>query len=350
MGTKWVQNSRQSWQHQTRGSVPIWDNTRLGRRKTPMDSPRADGVAGAWASPASRPSSPSLKRREYGEGCVLGEYLWNQVDPRADSAGEPVAVAVDGLDAALLVDRADAVPGLDRVGDDVPAIDDREAMADKERGPVGDQLGPAVVQDGSQRLVLLPRRAGAQGQVGEADVPAWAKHPVKVAHEPVLVPLGDADVAGGLQADDGVEPAVGEVECPHVAPHDPYPVRHAPLLDQPPSLAHLLAADVDPGDLAAVAIGDAQRRRPDATARIKHELPRLQACHLTDQVGVRVERLRQRLATRAEVTKMEVVTVEQARLVGDQVEVRADAGRASSSPHQDRQRQPDRRRQLACGT
>jgi hypothetical protein len=58
-----------------------------------------------------------------------------------------VAVAVDGLDAALLVEGADAVPGRDRVGDDVPPIDDREAVANEERGPVGDQLGPAVVQD-----------------------------------------------------------------------------------------------------------------------------------------------------------------------------------------------------------
>src|SRR6266511_3587994 len=160
MGTK---NSRQFWQHQMRGSVPIWDNTRLGRRKTPMESPSADGVRRCLGarSPVPRSSSPSLKRREDGEGCVLGEYLRNQIDLRADSAGEPVAVAVDRLDAALLVDRADTVPGLDRVGDDVRAIDDREAVADEERRPVGDQLGPAVVQDSPQRVVLLLRRAGA---------------------------------------------------------------------------------------------------------------------------------------------------------------------------------------------
>src|SRR5437764_14849950 len=97
---------------------------------------------------------------------------------------------------------------------------------------------------------------------------------MKVADDPVLVPLGHADVAGGLQAHDGVERPVAEVERPHVTPHDPYQVRHAPLLDQPPTLAHLLAADVDSGDLAAVTLGDAQRRRADATARIKHELPR----------------------------------------------------------------------------
>src|SRR4029453_8886218 len=72
-------------------------------------SPRALGPA----SPAPRSSSPSLQRREDREGCVLGEYLRNQVDLRADSAGQPVAVAVDGLDAALLVDGADAVPGRD---------------------------------------------------------------------------------------------------------------------------------------------------------------------------------------------------------------------------------------------
>jgi hypothetical protein len=47
---------------------------------------------------AARSWSPSLERREDGVGCVLGEYLRNQVDLRADSAGEPVAVTVDGLD------------------------------------------------------------------------------------------------------------------------------------------------------------------------------------------------------------------------------------------------------------
>ena len=113
----------------------------------------------------------SLKRREDGESRVLGEYLRNQVDLRADSAGEPVTVAVGGLDAPLLMNDADAVPGRDRVGDDVAPIGDREAVADEERGPVGDQLGTAVVEDSSQGVILLLRRAAAQGQVGEADVP-----------------------------------------------------------------------------------------------------------------------------------------------------------------------------------
>jgi hypothetical protein len=59
---------------------------------------------------SDRPISlaPSLQRREDGEGRVLGEYLRNRVDLRADSAGQPLAVAVVGLVAALLVDRADA--------------------------------------------------------------------------------------------------------------------------------------------------------------------------------------------------------------------------------------------------
>src|SRR5919198_994383 len=134
---------------------------------------------------------------------------------------------------------------------------------------------------------------------------------MKVADEPVLVELANAYVAGSLQADDGVERPVGEVERPCVAPHDLYPVRHAALLDQPPSLAHLLAADVDTGDLAAVALGDAQRWRPDAAARVKHALSRLEACHLPDQVGVGIERLRQRLAACGEVADMEVIAEEQ---------------------------------------
>src|SRR6266496_1849857 len=114
----------------------------------------------------------SLERREDGIGRVLAEYLRNQVDLGADSAGQPVPVAADGLDATLLIDGANAVPGRDRVGDDVPPLDDREAVAGKECGPVGDQLGPAVVEDSPQRMILRLRRAGTEGQVGEADVAA----------------------------------------------------------------------------------------------------------------------------------------------------------------------------------
>ncbi len=54
MRRKGVQNSRQSWQREMRDSVPIWDTHAWARRKTPMDSPRADGGAGGRASPASR--------------------------------------------------------------------------------------------------------------------------------------------------------------------------------------------------------------------------------------------------------------------------------------------------------
>jgi hypothetical protein len=64
-----------------------------------------------------------------------------------------VAVAVGGLDGALLVYRADAVPGVDRVGDNVAAIDDPKPVADKERRPVGNQVSAAVVRDSPQRMV-----------------------------------------------------------------------------------------------------------------------------------------------------------------------------------------------------
>src|SRR6266540_1892890 len=220
----------------------------------------------------SIPSRKSSTHREHGEGSVVGQYVRDGVDLRADSLGDPPAVAVGGLDAALIVDGADAVPGRHRLGDDVPTIDDREPLSGKERGPIGYQLRPAVVQDGPERMVILDRRAGAQGQVGEADVAARAQYPAQLTDEPVFVPLADADVACGLEADDGVEGGVRKLERPGVASCDVHPARHPTLLDQSPSLPHLFPADVDPGDVAAAALGDTQRRRADATANVEHAL------------------------------------------------------------------------------
>lgn len=80
-----------------------------------------------------------------------------------------------------------------------------------------------------------------------------------------------------------------------VPPRDLHAARHAPLLDQAPSLAHLLAAAVDRGDVTAVALGDAKRRRSDAAAHVENALLRLRARHLGDQIGVGVEGLPQRL-------------------------------------------------------
>src|SRR5207247_1751999 len=82
--------------------------------------------------------------------------------------------------------------------------------------------------------------------------------------------FGDADVAGGLQADDRVERAVGELERARVASLNEDTLREAARGDQLASLAHLLAADVDAGDPAAVKAGDAQRRRRDPAAHIQH--------------------------------------------------------------------------------
>jgi hypothetical protein len=65
-------------------------------------------------------------------------------------------------------------------------------------------------------------------------------------------------------------------------PDDPHPVRHAPLLDQLPSLADLLAADVDRRDVAAVALGDAYRGRAEAAADVEDVLPPYWACLLGD--------------------------------------------------------------------
>jgi hypothetical protein len=84
-------------------------------------------------------------------------------------------------------------------------------------------------------------------------------------------------------------------------------VRQTPLLDKLTSLTDLLAADVDRRDLAAVTLSDPYRRRTEAAADIEDLLPPPRACHLSDQIGVRVERLRQRLGSRAEIAEMEAV-------------------------------------------
>src|SRR5438034_318817 len=81
------------------------------------------------------------------------------------------------------------------------------------------------------------------------------------------------------------------------------------------------------GQVAAVALGDTQCRCSDATAHVEDALPGLWACHLGHQIGVGVERLRQRLVARPEVAEVEAVAVEQTSVVGDQIEVRGDARR-----------------------
>ena len=63
-----------------------------------------------------------------------------------------------------------------------------------------------------------------QRQVGKANPTVRAQHPMKLADKSLLVLLADTDVACRLQADDGVERAVGEIERPRVSPDDPHPV------------------------------------------------------------------------------------------------------------------------------
>jgi hypothetical protein len=114
--------------------------------------------------------------------------------------------------------------------------------------------------------------------------------------------------------------------------------------DEVPSLAHLLAADVHARDPAAVAAGDAQRRRREAATDVQHGRRGAHARQRGDQVSVCVERLAQALPAPREVAEMEAVAVEQAPLVGDQVEIGAHAASAPPAAHQ--RRQPDRHRRL----
>ena len=73
---------------------------------------------------------------------------------------------------SLLVDRMGALPGRHRLRDDVVTVDDGEALAAKERRPVGDEFFAAVVEDSSECVVVCPRRVRVQRQVGETDAAA----------------------------------------------------------------------------------------------------------------------------------------------------------------------------------
>src|SRR5207302_7352977 len=119
---------------------------------------------------------------------------------------------------------------------------------------------------------------------------------------------------------------------------------------QLPALADLLAADVDRCDPTAVAAGDPQRRRPDATTHVQDLHPAGEPGHLGDQVGVRIQRVAQALRPLAEVAEVKAVAVEAAAAVGDQIEVGADARRGPPAAHPHGQLLPDHRRQLARTT
>jgi len=117
----------------------------------------------------------------------------------------------------------------------------------------------------------------------------------------------------------------------------------AALGDQLASLAHLFTADVQARDPAAVPAGNAQRRRGEAAANVQHVLRGLHPRQLGHQVGVGIERLAQALVALGEVAEMEAVAVEQPRVVGDQIEVRAHALSGPLSAYHDRQPHPHRR-------
>src|SRR6266545_276567 len=89
-------------------------------------------------------SCPGLLGAQYGVGAVRGE----------DAVGEPPAVTAGDLAVSPFVDGPGVLPRWQRLAEDVPALDDPEAMAGEERGPVGHQLGAGVVQHRPQRPIL----------------------------------------------------------------------------------------------------------------------------------------------------------------------------------------------------
>src|SRR5204862_5159386 len=106
----------------------------------------------------------SLQDGEHWEGCAAGEDRRDAVNLRAHAIGDPLAVALDDLAGSLLVDRLRAMPGRHGLRDDVVTIDDGEAVAGKERWPVGEELLAAVVEDCPERAVVCSRRVCVQGE------------------------------------------------------------------------------------------------------------------------------------------------------------------------------------------
>ena len=188
-----------------------------------------------------------------------------------------------------------------------------------------------MVEDGAELAILGRRDVVPEGEIGEPDAPARPEDAVELADEPRLVVLGHADVARRLEAHDRVEGGVGEVEHARVGPAEGDAVGEAPLGDERGALSHLLAADVHAGDVAGVAGCHPERRRGETAADVENRLGALDAGEPGDEVGVRVEPLGERLLAVREVAEVEAVSVEQAPVVGDQVEVGADAPRRAPS-------------------
>jgi len=174
-----------------------------------------DGVLQARDSAAC---AAGLVSAERGEGAVRGEDPRDPLEASGDAVNEPLAVAMTDLAVTPFVDGPGVLPGGRRLADDVLALDDPEAVASEDRGPVGHQLRAGVVEHGPEHPILCGRGVGPQREVGEPDVPAGPQHPEQLAHQSALAGLGDADGAGRLQADDRVEGAGGELERARASP------------------------------------------------------------------------------------------------------------------------------------
>jgi hypothetical protein len=110
-----------------------------------------DGVLQARDSAAR---AAGLVGAEHGEGTVRGEDPRDPLEASGDAVDEPLAVATGDLAVTPFVDGPGVLPGGQRLADDVPALDDPEAVAGKDRGQVGYELGAGVVEHGPKRPIL----------------------------------------------------------------------------------------------------------------------------------------------------------------------------------------------------
>src|SRR6266487_2293882 len=112
-------------------------------------------------------------------------------------------------------------------------------------------------------------------------------------------------------------------------------------------LAHLLTADVHSGDTTSAPPGEAERWGGKATAHVQYAVGALEPRQLGHQISMGVERLSQALPSAREIAQVEAVAVEESPVVGDQIEVGANAPGCPVPANDDRQPHRRRRPQLA---
>ena len=85
---------------------------------------------------------------------MRGEDAGDLLEAGEDAVGEPPAVTAGYPAVAPLVDGPGVLPGRQCLAEDVPALDDPEAVTGEELGPVAHQFGAGVVQHRPQRPIL----------------------------------------------------------------------------------------------------------------------------------------------------------------------------------------------------